>query len=55
MIHGPDGSLHLNQEGRELVFLHCKLPAGIGNDSVLLFVVTLGEDGSKASWLAVIS
>ncbi len=54
MVHGPDSGLHFHQEEQKVLFLCSKLPAGIGNDSLLLVVVSLGEDGAEASWLAVI-
>jgi hypothetical protein len=55
MLHTPDGSLHFQQKGSVITLMFLQLSAGIGNHTVLPVGINLGQDGSQASRLFVIS
>jgi hypothetical protein len=53
MIHTPNGSLHFQQKQGIVAFVFLQLSAG--NETMLTIWVDLGEDGSQATWLFVIT
>jgi hypothetical protein len=55
MIHTPNGSLHFQQKWSAVAFVLLQLSADIWNDTVLTIRFDLGQYGTKAPWLFVIT